>query len=68
MKVKTIFILFFQIILFFFQNIKTQASTLDKIPSKYFSDKNFISMTYYKHQLKILNYLLHQKVMEIHVL
>ena len=45
MKVKTIFILFFQIILFFFQKIKIQASTLDKIPSKYISDKNFIPMT-----------------------
>ena len=45
MKVKTIFILFFQIILFLFQKIKAQASTLDKIPGKYISDKNFIPMT-----------------------
>ena len=45
MKVKTIFILFFQIIIFFFQKIKTQASTLDKIPGIYISDKNFIPMT-----------------------
>ena len=45
MKVKTIFILLFQMILFYFQKIKTQPSTLDKIPGKYIADKNFIPMT-----------------------